>query len=279
MTVKIKYYVRSIPDSPRRDRMGDHFKEKLGDFEYWDNAHYDSEEFKNFVSRGGVSVVDNYNERINYYSNLKYPSNKTEMLTPGQAANFYSMISLFKRIANDDSDVDIYGICEDDIIISDGAGEIFQRCLSNIEEDMFIIAVSWGLKRKNRMDFRKVESHQYRLRRNIFRMCNPFFFTNKKTIKYILNKFGNMKIDVPCDSWLHACLKTSSPEIARMGIYPCLVKEMSYSGLVDSDVYPKASWISNLRSKGMVKEAEEAFNKKTEFRKNLRQIWRDNYGI
>ena len=119
-----------------------------------------------------------------------------------------------------ESDANIYGICEDDIEISPKAKEVFNRELQKLDDEMFIVAASWGWSKRRRMEFLDQDVKNYRLRRGVFRMCNPFFFTNKKTARYVIKKFEDMKIDVPCDSWLHGCLKNSSPEISRMANIP-----------------------------------------------------------
>ena len=88
MSIKIKYYVRSLPNSKRRDRIGEHFKEMLGDFEYWDNTHYNSEEFKSIVSSGRVEVVDNYIHRLNYYSGTRFQSRGADVLSSCTGSKF-----------------------------------------------------------------------------------------------------------------------------------------------------------------------------------------------
>lgn len=279
MSTKIKYYVRSLPESERRGEISKHFQERLGDFEFWDNTHYESQEFRDAVSEGKIEVLDNYIERINTLSGSKFRRSGSDIMSPGQAANFYSMMKLFRKILDDSSDADMYGICEDDIIISKQTSSVFDRVLKDVDDDMYIIAVSWGMTRRHRMDFRPVELEKYRLRKNVFRMCNPFFFTNKETIRFVIRKFERMKISIPCDSWLHACLKSSSPEISRYAVYPCLVREMSFSGLLDSEVHPKAKRASYLRSKGQEVEAQKAQEVYENFKKNLRNVWRDNYGL
>ena len=284
MKIPYKIYIRSLPKSTeRRNNMTKLMEELKWDFEFWDNTHYEDEEFDNFVRNGGIERVEGYLKRINDLAKKRYDKNPG-FLYPAQAANHFSMLKLFKHIEDEKISEDFIIIGEDDLVIKKYAGEVLERVLPTIKEDMFICGLGWGWDQRRRMEHANHKPEAYRVRGAVFRFCNPLFVTNLKTVKYINKNFVNGKIDMPCDVWLHKYTTILDNKIPRRVVFPALCNELSFYGRIDSEILPKRSRLAYLGSKKNISDGEkehlkdlrEEYNNK---HKIWSEYWRKNYGL
>lgn len=206
-------------------------------FSFWQNTHKNSEEFLK-LKETGLIVRGDYC----YQCMEKECDHEQTSITDGQAANFYSMMKLFKSIEKSDlKDESLILICEDDILMYDNFVKQInimlkkEEVVSSLSEPLLIRA-GWGDMLEYRRDHYFENEEDYELREDFKRFSNPCFVINKHAIKYFLKKFK--VYDRACDQWIHT---EEGMNIKNLSIYPPLCKEMSHIGLVSSDMHPKAS--------------------------------------
>lgn len=277
--MKLKHYVRSLPNSDRRENVIEHAKRISDEFQFWDNTHYNDEEFHQFARSGKLVISDNYMEVASSIMNTKKKATGKQVLFPGQVANFYSMIKLFKHILLEDEDYDCYIISEDDIRAKAFTKEVLDDNLKNIKDEFFIAAVGWGVTRRNRFDFKNRSIDKYKLSRNIFRFCNPCFVTNKGTIGLLIEEYDKMKMQTPCDVWMHNITRVTIPSIERYTVFPGLVHDLSFMGEVESEISPKRSRITYLSAQKEYDKVKIKTKEHRLYKASLDNYWRDNYGL
>lgn len=286
MKIPYKMYIRSLPNSEDRRRSMSELLDKFKwNFEFWDNTHYEDEEFVKFIKNGGVTSIRDYLDPIHKITSKNAPVKKC-MLYPSQVANHYSMLKLFRHIENQNIQDKYIIIGEDDLILKDYASEVIDKILPQITSDKFICGIGWGWSRNRRLEHMNHDIKSYRLKnaKSTFRFCNPLFVTNLKTIKYINSNLVTGKIHMPCDVWLHKYTTLISDEISRYLIYPALCNELSFFGRIDSEILPKKSRLQFLSSKKNLTNEEkdklislrDEYNNKEKF---WEKYWEEKYGL
>lgn len=283
MKISHKTYIRSLPRSlERRARMKNVMSDLNWDFSFWDNTHYEDKEFDDFVRGGGVKKTEGFLHRISDDLNIKRGPNPG-YLYPGQVANHLSVLRLFDHIIKSEVKEDYIFIGEDDLVIKPYAAKVIEKILPQIRDDMFICGVGWGWSARTRLEHMNKSEDQYRLSK-VFRFCNPLFFTNLKTIKYIVKNFVNGEIYAPCDVWLHKYLREADSSICRYVIFPCLCKELSFSGDIDSEILTKRIRMSRLGAikNPTSKEKDELIRVRNEYNNKkeiAKKFWSEKYGL
>ena len=279
-----RIFVRSLPGSERRSHMEDQMSNLNWDFQFWDNTHYESEEFDSFVRGGGVRLYDDYMVKVSEVMGKKHRKSNANLLFPTQVANHISVRNLLRHIAYSDYEEDFFYIMEDDLIIKSYADNVLSKKLPSIKSDKFICGIGWGWTRKRSGNHRDYEESKYNINTNIFRFCNPFFITNKATAKYICENLMEDYIDLPCDVWLHRYTSAIDKNIKRMIIFPALCRDLSFSGQFDSDILPKSARIRLLSSKKNIstKDQQSLSDLRVKYDdrfKDCKEFWRSNYGL
>jgi GR25 family glycosyltransferase involved in LPS biosynthesis len=282
--MNIKYYVRSLPNSPRRASIGSEALKLWDNFEFWDNIDKNSEIFKEIVASGKVVIHDNYVPVMGKLSGKKFSEDKSDILGEGQVANFISMMMLFEKMSKDKEDA--FLVSEDDIVVQNSAKRILKKRIESLTDgsrlssfENFIIGIGWGKNKVNAVDFARHPDFAYMLRPSVFRYCNPCFLIDKKAVNAVLKEYNKIKIETPCDVWLHNISRTTIPSINRYVLYPALVSELSYSGKIDSEINPKRIRFEVLREEGKYAEADKKEKEYLDYSETKRKIWRDKYGI
>lgn len=284
MNIKAKIFVRSLPGSERRQHMEKEMQKLGWDFEFWDNTHYESDEFDSFVRQGNVKLSKNYMKKIYDAENVDTPRSDANILFPSQVANHISMRNLFYHIAKSDYNEELIFVMEDDLMIKNYAESVLEGILPKIKNELFICGIGWGLSKRKFLEHRDFECERYRLNNSTFRFSNPFFVTNKKTAMYICENLIESHIDLPCDVWLHRYTAIIDKNIKRYIIYPALAKDLSFSGHFDSDILPKKSRISMISSKKVLsvedeKKLSDLRNEYDSRFENCKTFWRKKYGM
>lgn len=232
-----KVIVRTLGNEDRYNNILSQLKEReIGNYEFWQNTRRDSDEISN-LHKSGMTRTDG-----SCYQCDKEECSHIKVLTDGQIANFYSMISLFKSIeSNDDYDESLYLIMEDDVLLSKNFVEVInekildEKVLDNIDEPL-LLRVGWGDMLEYRRDHYVEYTDRYEWKESFKRFANPCFIVNKHAVKKYLNNFK--KYDRACDQWVHTEV---GMDMKNFSLYPPICKELSHVGLISSDMHPKAS--------------------------------------